>query len=218
MLTRPALRFRTVVLDAVDPDLVGRFWLAALGADLLRIERVCEAKRVKHRMHLDIDCERLTDLEALGARVVLPEADDRHWTVMADPEGGEFCAFLRTPPRDPRLHGVVLDCADPVAQGRFWHRLLGGTLDEHGGAGWATIEGVLPGCTFDFVPVPEPKRGPNRIHLEFDAESVAALVELGARVLSSPPGDRPEDIAWQLLADPEGNEFRVFPGPSDSGP
>ena len=35
---------------------------------------------------------------------------------MADPEGGEFCAFARDPPAR-RVHGVVVDCADPQATG-----------------------------------------------------------------------------------------------------
>lgn len=232
MLTvaEPLAQLRTLCLDAVDPELLGRFWAAALGLTwrpddrppaereggvfgaaerpVLWLNRVSEPKRVKHRMHLDIDCERLTDLEALGASVVLAAGADRRWTVMADPEGGEFCAFLRSPTREPRLHGVVLDCADPMAQAAFWQRLLGGTLDDHGGAGWATIEDVFPGCTFDFVPVPEPKAAPNRIHLDVTAPAVGPLLDAGARVLRAPGAG--SDLTWHVLADPEGNEFCAF--------
>ena len=39
---------------------------------------------------LCLDGRDLAGLEALGATVVEPR---RHWTVMADPEGGEFCAM-----------------------------------------------------------------------------------------------------------------------------
>jgi hypothetical protein len=53
---------------------------------------VPEPKQVKNRVHVDV----YGDVDALvahGARVV-----ERHerWTVMADPEGNEFCAFART--------------------------------------------------------------------------------------------------------------------------
>ena len=39
------------------------------------------------------------------------------WTVMADPEGGEFCAFLRDPAELPayRLHGIGIE---PSTHGR----------------------------------------------------------------------------------------------------
>ena len=77
---------------------------------------VPEAKTVKHRVHLDIYTSAISDLEALGATVLLPaEESGFGWTVMADPEGGEFCAFLRDGDALPvyRLHGVVVDSADP---------------------------------------------------------------------------------------------------------
>ena len=57
------------------------------------ISWVPEPKTVKYRVHLDIYARRLGDLEALGSTVVRPAGDDRTWTVMADPEGNEFCAF-----------------------------------------------------------------------------------------------------------------------------
>ncbi|NEE04008.1 VOC family protein [Phytoactinopolyspora halotolerans] len=55
--------------------------------------RVPEPKRGKNRVHLDIvaddpDDER-TRLVGLGATVLRQDADG--WTVLADPEGNEFC-------------------------------------------------------------------------------------------------------------------------------
>jgi Glyoxalase-like domain len=50
---------------------------------------VPEPKTVKNRIHLDV----FGDVESLmraGATVLAPL---EHWTVMADPEGNEFCAF-----------------------------------------------------------------------------------------------------------------------------
>ena len=54
-----------------------------------------------------------------------------------------------------------------------------------------------------FTPVPEPKTGKNRIHWDLygDADD---LVSRGATVLAELPGSK-------VLADPEGNEFCVFP-------
>jgi hypothetical protein len=219
---------RKLCIDAVDPEVIGRFWAAVLalawrpddrpsaereggvyGAaerPVLWVNRVPAPKQAKHRVHLDIYTRALAELEALGARAVLPEGDDRHWTVMADPEDGEFCAFLRDPVPAPRLHGLVVDSADPAAQARFWVAVLGGEVVDHPN-GYSTADRV-PGIsyTFDFVPVPEPKIAPNRIHWDLSAPDLAPIVALGASVLRSPD----EEIGWHVLADPEGNEFCVF--------
>ncbi len=54
---------------------------------------------MKNRVHLDInmpDEAELTRLKALGARTlqeIRGEDGQLHWTIMADPEGNEFCAF-----------------------------------------------------------------------------------------------------------------------------
>jgi hypothetical protein len=59
---------------------------------------VTEAKRVKNRVHLDLttgaedrDAE-IEPLLALGARRVdIGQTGAESWTVLADPEGNEFC-------------------------------------------------------------------------------------------------------------------------------
>jgi len=65
-----------------------------------------------------------------------------------------------------------------------------------------------------FLPVPEPKAGKNRLHLDLTTksideqqETVESLVELGARHIDV--GQRPEE-GHVVLADPEGNEFCVI--------
>ncbi|WP_405685387.1 VOC family protein [Streptomyces sp. NBC_00057] len=68
-----------------------------LGRRLL-FQRVPEAKTVKNRLHLDVhagperrDAE-VKRLEALGATVLhRVEEPGGTWTVLADPEGNEFC-------------------------------------------------------------------------------------------------------------------------------
>jgi hypothetical protein len=219
-------RFKKVCIDAVDPEQLGVFWAAALHrtweADgkgeggvfgptpqhTLWFNRVSQAKTVKHRVHLDIYTEDLAALRELGAWIVLPEGDDRRWTVMADPEGGEFCAYLRAHPPAERLHGLVVDSADPPAQARWWADVFGAptvTDDEHG---WSTVAGIpgMPIQTFDFNVVPEPKAAPNRVHWDVEVDDVNALSAAGATVLRAPDAE----IDWHIMADPEGNEFCAF--------
>lgn len=71
----------------------------------LTIQKVPEPKAAKHRVHLDLF---VTDrpatvarLEALGATVLrAPDGEEGHLgfvaTVMADPEGGEFCVVSKS--------------------------------------------------------------------------------------------------------------------------
>jgi len=56
---------------------------------------VPEPKTVKNRVHWDVILADATvaDLVAVGASVVRARDDEIRWTVLADPEGNEFCAF-----------------------------------------------------------------------------------------------------------------------------
>ena len=56
-----------------------------------------------------------------------------------------------------------------------------------------------------FSPVPEPKTVKNRLHWDVRGE-LDELLGAGARLLRS----RGDDIRWNVLADPEGNEFCLF--------
>jgi hypothetical protein len=221
-------RFKDLCLDAVDPARLGAFWASALDRNwkpqddsdglltgptprhTIWVNRVTKAKTAKHRVHLDIYARDLAGLEALGATIVQARHGTRTWTVMADPEGGEFCAFLRQEVPAERLHGLVVDSADPGAQARWWAGVYGISVTENDG--WFTLEGVpgMPILTMDFVPVPEPKTVKNRIHWDVTVPAVAPLIDAGATVLREPD----DDIGWHVLADPEGNEFCAFTGPA----
>ncbi|KQZ89919.1 hypothetical protein ASD62_12030 [Phycicoccus sp. Root563] len=229
-------RFKDLCLDVQDEARQVAFWTAALGlrrrADRtdptvllgetahhsLWLNTVPEPKTVKNRVHLDVDTESVAALEALGATVLVPATREQGWTIMADPEGGEFCAFVRTPERlsGYRLYEVVVDCADPGRMARWWGEVLGlpvGSDQEHD---WwwldAGPDAALPFESLVFVPVPEPRTGKNRVHWDVDTPSIEALVAAGARVLE----ERPD---WTVLADPEGNVFCAFvePPPNASG-
>jgi len=69
------------------------------------------------------------------------------------------------------------------------------------------------GIPLVFVPVPDTKTVPNRVHLDLAGPSAAAQAALVARLLDL--GATPTDIgqgqvSWTVLADPEGNEFCVL--------
>jgi hypothetical protein len=217
-------RFKDLCLDAGDLSRLGVFWAAVLDRTLkiqddgnglltgptprhtIWLNRVPEAKTVKHRVHLDIYARDLADLEALGATVVEPRHGSRTWTIMADPGGGEFCAFPRSEVPAERLHGLAVDCADPAAQARWWAMVYGVDVIENDG--WFTLENVpgMPIATMDFAAVPEPKAVKNRVHWDVTVPAVEPLVEAGATLLRARGGD----IDWHVLADPEGNEFCAF--------
>jgi predicted enzyme related to lactoylglutathione lyase len=112
-----SLRWEQLVIDAVDPVALGRWWAMALGwtvvnddpsefeiqqeADQLPgiiFEPVDTAKSSsKNRLHLDLrpddqeaEVQRLIDL---GARRVDVGQGVVSWVVLADPEGNEFCVL-----------------------------------------------------------------------------------------------------------------------------
>jgi hypothetical protein len=63
------------------------------GADpLMWIVPVPERKTIKNRMHFDVVGE-TWPLIAAGARMVREQDDEIEWSVLADPEGNEFCVF-----------------------------------------------------------------------------------------------------------------------------
>ena len=112
-----AVQLHHIVIDAHDLPRLARFWCDALGWRILsEREReivigtaetapvgICfmpspDEKVVKNRVHLDLTCgaeEREAEIEriiALGAcRVDIGQTGNESWTVLADPEGNEFC-------------------------------------------------------------------------------------------------------------------------------
>jgi catechol 2,3-dioxygenase-like lactoylglutathione lyase family enzyme len=113
---------------------------------------------------------------------------------------------------------VVLDCSDPAALVSFWSAALG----YRPAASLGDFEVLTPregepaGPVFILQRVPEPKTGKNRSHLDIHPPlevGVPALAEqlegLGGRRLGGPVTDLLDEIGvwWQVMADPEGNEF-----------
>jgi len=224
----PLATFKDLCLDAHDPVLVGEFWAGVLGLELHRqeggdtyltgptpqhtiwVNRVPEPKTVKHRVHLDVNAGSVAELEALGATVL--DAESFRWVLMADPEGGELCVFLREGPITQRLYEIVVDTGDSPEEAHrlaaWWAEVLGGRLvDTERGFSYVDRVPGAPYDSLDFIPVPEPKTVKNRVHLDVTTADLDALVAAGATVLRA----QDADLGWTVLADPAGNEFCAFP-------
>ncbi len=223
----PVATFKDLCLDAGDPGVLGAFWAAALDLELhtqesgdtyltgptkehtIWVNRVPEPKTVKHRMHLDLNVGSVDELTALGATVL--DAESFRWTLMADPEGGEFCAFVREGEISQRLYEVAIDTADSAEAAHriaaWWAELLGARLvDDDRGFSYVDRVPGAPYDSLDFAPVPEPKTVKNRIHLDVTTADVDDLVAAGATILRA----KDDEIDWTVMADPDGNEFCAF--------
>jgi catechol 2,3-dioxygenase-like lactoylglutathione lyase family enzyme len=108
-------RIRQIALDGNDLDAMIEFWVTALGYELdhrqdnyailrdpddaeprIFLQKVPEPKVRKNRAHFDVavpdERDAVKRLVGLGARVLWREDfQTHHWTVLADPEGNEFC-------------------------------------------------------------------------------------------------------------------------------
>ena len=109
---------------------------------------------------------------------------------------------------------VGIDCIDPTRLAPFWADALGYAVGDLDGAG-TYLDLVPPGPQFPPIylqRVPERKVVKNRLHLDLlvdDPEPmVERLVGLGARTLGAPQSGS-EGGWWQVMADPDGNEFCV---------
>jgi Glyoxalase-like domain len=109
-----------ILTDCADPAALGRFWTEAAGwpvayaeeyitglrapsgvGPYLEFLRVPDVKTVKNRLHPDVapypgadpaaEVARLRQLGATPADV--GQSGDENWTVLADPEGNEFCVL-----------------------------------------------------------------------------------------------------------------------------
>jgi hypothetical protein len=183
-----------VVVDATDPQRLGRFWEAALGTGTLSDEhagyetrlavpdgpvldlcfqRVPDRPVEPQRLHLDLrsagDQEAIVDrLIGLGATHADIGQGDVAWVVLADPEDNPFCVLEeRAAYADTGpLAALPLDSADPARDQAFWSWLTG----------WVSVEGSellslqhssRRGPRLELRPETGPK-GPqkNRMHLD----------------------------------------------------
>jgi hypothetical protein len=224
-----------LVVDAVEPRRVGRFWEAAVGAEeltdepagyetRLTVERgpvldlcfqpVPEPPSEPVRFHVDLlvagraEVDRLVEL---GARIVDDDA-----LVLADPEGYPFrvTADAGGPDTGP-IAAVALESADPDRDAAFWSWLTGWSGEPGGPLRHPSLRGPLLALRPERAP-----KGPakNRRHLDVrlepgdDADAVeAGITERGGHRLRGPEWDA---LPWRIYTDPSGNELCVLPGRS----
>lgn len=191
-----------LVVDAVEPAEVQRFWADALGIRhqqrLLRFRPQERPKSVKNRVHLDVRVDDPDRLIALGARLIASHLPA--WVTLADVEGNEFCAFP-----DPacaagepaEVFAVCTDSDRPEELAAWWAPVVGARIGDgpdgtprwlHGCAGW-------DGLIWKFVRVADERLAPNRWRPSV-VDGADHLIAAGAVL----------DRSGQLV-DPQGNEF-----------
>lgn len=190
-----------VVIDAREPQALGRFWEAALGAETLTdapgiyethlshpggpeldlcFQQVPEAPADPQRLHLDLrggpEQQQVVDrLLGLGAERVDIGQGDAPWVVLADPEGNPFCVVEeRAAYADTGpLAALPLDSADPRRDGELWAWLTGWSVTP-GDAGGARVlrHPSERGPLLELWPETSPKTAAkNRMHLDLRLEA-----------------------------------------------
>ena len=201
-----------LVMDAVDPQRLGRLWEAAVGAERLTDEPEGFETRlaIEGGPVLDLCFQRVPEppveaprlpgdlargappagegarLLARGARHLDIGQGDVPWVVLADPEGNPCCVMEERAAYAGTgpIAALPLDSADPDRDAEFWAWLTG----------WTDVAGVAPrslrhpslrGPLLELVHEPRPKgTAKNRLHLD---------VRLDA-------GDDPDEVAATITA------------------
>ena len=228
----------TVTFDANEPARLAQFWARMLGRDVVADPRgsllpggdgQVELRFVPSRstregpnlLHVHLTSVSLADQQdtvatslSLGAqhRDVGQRPEEGH-VVLGDPEGNEFCVL---PPGSDFLAGCGLlgevACDGTRDVGLFWSEALGWPLvwdhDQQ-----TAIQSPSGGTKVAWGGRPEtPRAGRNRQRLDITisggdpAREADRLVSLGAARLQVGKD------GGLVLADPDGNEFRVTPG------
>lgn len=188
-----------LVFDAVDPQLLGRFWETALGCERLTDEpagyetrltveggpvldlcfqRVPEAPTDPPRLHLDLfggagQGDVVERLLGLGARHLDIGQGDVPWVVLADPAGNPCCVMEEraTYADTGPIAALPLDSADPVRDAEFWSWLTGWT-ESPGLAPRSLRHPSMKGPLLELCSEPSPKgTARNRLHLDVRLEA-----------------------------------------------
>jgi catechol 2,3-dioxygenase-like lactoylglutathione lyase family enzyme len=103
-----------IVIDTSDAARICTWWAGVLGVqrnddehgfsylepvpdapfEALVFVPVPEPKTVKNRIHIDVTTPDVQLLVDAGARLLRAPDDEISWSVLADPDGNEFCAFV----------------------------------------------------------------------------------------------------------------------------
>lgn len=204
-MSRPAgptvglVYLENIVIDAVEPQRLGRFWEAVVGAERLTDEpdgfearltvdggpvldlcfqRVSEPPADPPRLHLDLSggarqAEEVDRLLGLGARRLDIGQGDVPWEVLADPEGNPFCVMAeRAEYADTGpIAALPLDSADPDRDAQFWSWVTG-WIQGAAGPQTSLRDPSLRGPLLELCAEPAPKGvAKNRMHLDIRLEA-----------------------------------------------
>lgn len=229
-------RLLAVTYEAENPAEPARFWAALLGREVvddaggvllpggdtqlgLRFVPGRAGRTGANRMHLhltsaDLDDQRTIVATAVrlgGRHVDVGQRPEEGHVVLADPAGYEFCVIE---PGNSYLAGCgplgELTCAGTRRAGLFWSEALGWPLVWDRGEQTA-VQSPRGGTkvawdVWDGTPVAPSRQRFELLPADGDQRAaVDALVSLGAARHDT------RDDGTVLLADPDGNEFRVRP-------
>jgi predicted enzyme related to lactoylglutathione lyase len=113
---------------------------------------------------------------------------------------------------------ITVDCTEPRGLATFWSQVLATPVIEAGSdrPGWLRLQPLAPhGPFINFQPVPEPKVGKLRLHLDVLVDDLEAGVERVVALGATDTGTR-EDLPRGQIAimrDPEDNEFCLLSPP-----
>ncbi|WP_158607718.1 VOC family protein [Flexivirga caeni] len=231
-----SVRFLGVRLDARNATAISTFWAELLGWKLqpredgailvmpdsstsfpLAVHSADTLKSGQNRIHFDLTTNSAQHMRRLisrarhlgAGRIDVGQSPDETHTVLADPEGNEFCviapgnAFLA----DTGAVGAI-NCDGTQALGYFWSKALQWPLvwdqDQE-----TAIQSPTGGSKLTWSGPPLMRRnGRDRLRFELCTDAplavaIAQLVSLGAQFLDKPAIDE------AALRDPDSNEFHL---------
>jgi predicted enzyme related to lactoylglutathione lyase len=112
------------------------------------------------------------------------------------------------------LDYITVDAGDPARLARFYSAVLDLPVADEGDD-YAQLAPFVAGGgpSLLFLQVPDVKGGKNRLHLDLRVDDVPAATrrceDLGATRVTEGPLAGP--FQWQVMLDPEGNEFCLCP-------
>jgi len=192
------MQLENLVMDAVDPQRLGRFWEAVVGAERLTDEpdlfetrlsieagpvldlcfqRVPEPPSGRPRVHVDLSgrgcqVQQVERLLQLGARHLDIGQRGVPWAVLADPEGNPCCVMdERAVYADAGpVAALPLESGDPDRDAAFWSWLTGWT-DAPGVAARSLRHPSRLGPLLELCAERAPKgTAKNRLHLDIRLE------------------------------------------------
>jgi predicted enzyme related to lactoylglutathione lyase len=181
-----------------------------------------DRKTVKNRVHLDIASESpdhqaalVAAAETLGASRVDIGQRNVPWIILGDLEGNEFCVLEQRPEyaTTGAVAAVVMDAVDPLRLAEFWSAASGWPVVETTKHTASLRSPAARGPWLEFIRTEEPHTTKNRVHLDVAPyltddhwAEITRLTELGANRADIGQGPVP----WEVMTDPEGNEFCVL--------